>query len=76
MGPAFAGGAVLQTFSACPDHIEWVSIGTNDWPSATYGDTEKPAGGVGVMPGYQNSLSSIEIASVVLYERVTFGAGE
>lgn len=74
VGPAFLGGAVLQTFSACTDHIEWVSIGTNDWPDATYGDTAKPVGGTGVsMPGYQGSLSEEEIAAVVLYERVAFG---
>ncbi len=73
VGPAFTGGAVLATFSACTDHIEWVAIGTTDWPLATYGDTAKPAGGGGVMPGYQNSLSAQEIAAVSLYERVAFG---
>ncbi len=73
VGPAFTGGAVLVTFSACNDHVEWVAIGTNDWPDATYGDTAKPAGGGGVMPGYQNSLSFEEIAAVSLYERVAFG---
>lgn len=73
VGPAFIGGAVLQTFSACTDHIEWVTIGSNDWPEATYGDTAKPAGGTGVMPGYASTLSEQEIASVVLYERVAFG---
>jgi hypothetical protein len=72
VGPAFTGGAVLQTFSACTDHVEWVAIGTADWPDATYGDTAKPAGGGGVMPGYQNSLSLQEIAAVSLYERVAF----
>ncbi len=73
VGPAFTGGAVLATFSACNDHVEWVSIGTNDWPSPTYGDSGKPAGGGGVMPGYQGSLSEEEIAAVSLYERVAFG---
>ncbi|MDJ0952890.1 MAG: c-type cytochrome [Acidimicrobiia bacterium] len=73
VGPAFAGGAILQTFSACTDHVEWVAIGTNDWPLATYGDNAKPAGGGGVMPGYQGSLTATEIAAVSLYERVAFG---
>jgi len=73
VGPSFLGGAVLQTFSACSDHIEWVTIGSTDWPEATYGDTAKPAGGSGVMPGYQTSLSEQEIAAVSLYERVAFG---
>jgi len=73
VGPSFLGGAVLQTFSACNDHVEWVAIGSNEWPDATYGDTAKPAGGTGVMPGYQASLSEQEIAAVSLYERVAFG---
>ena len=73
VGPAFTGGAVLETFSACTDHIEWVAIGSNDWPDATYGDNAKPVLGTGVaMPGYQNSLSAQEIAAVSLYERVAF----
>jgi hypothetical protein len=73
VGPAFTGGAVLQTFSACADHIEWVSFGTAGFPESTYGDTAKPVGGVGQMPGYENSLSEQQIAAVALYERVAFG---
>lgn len=73
VGPAFTGGAVLQTFSACPDHIDWVTTGSANWPDATYGDTNKPVGGVGVMPGFGSNLSEQDIASVVLYERVAFG---
>jgi len=73
VGPSFLGGAVLQTFSACTDHVEWVAIGGTEWPSGIYGDTGKPVGGVGVMPGYQSTLSDQEIAAVSLYERVAFG---
>jgi mono/diheme cytochrome c family protein len=73
VGPAFSGGAVLQTFSACADHIEWVSFGTAGFPESTYGDTAKPVGGFGQMPGYENSLSEQQIAAVALYERVAFG---
>jgi hypothetical protein len=73
VGPSFLGGAVLQTFSACTDHVDWVTLGTQGWPDATYGDTGKPVGGGGVMPGYEGSLSETEIASVALYERVAFG---
>ena len=73
VGPAFTGGAIQQTFSACTDHIEWVAIGSDAWPDATYGDNAKPVLGTGVaMPGYQNSLSVQEIAAVSLYERVAF----
>ncbi len=77
VGPALAGGSVLQTFSACSDQIEWVTLGSNNWPNATYGDTNKPVLGRGVaMPGYDGSLSAEEIASVVLYERVAFGGAD
>ena len=73
VGPSFLGGAVLQTFSACTDHVEWVTLGTQNWPTGTYGDTAKPVGGGGVMPGYEGNLSENEIAAVTLYERVAFG---
>ncbi len=77
VGPALAGGAVLQTFSACTDQIQWVTLGSNNWPDATYGDTNKPVLGTGVaMPGYDGNLSAEEIASVVLYERVSFGGAD
>jgi hypothetical protein len=74
VGPAFLGGAVLQTFSACEDHLTWVTLGSANWPDATYGDTNKPVGGTGVnMTGYEGTLSEREIAAVSLYERVAFG---
>ncbi len=70
VGPAFTNGAVLATFSACTDHIEWVLIGSSGWPDATYGDNATPVSGG--MPGFP-SLSPEDLASVVLYERVAFG---
>jgi hypothetical protein len=74
VGPAFLGGAVLQTFSSCEDHVTWVTLGSANWPDATYGDTNKPVGGTGVnMTGYEGTLSEREIAAVSLYERVAFG---
>lgn len=72
-GPALAGGAVLDTFSSCDDHIEWVELGSAGWPDDTYGDTNKTVGGG--MPGFA-SLSEQDLASAVLYERVQFGAEE
>ncbi|NNK92387.1 MAG: hypothetical protein HKO87_08130 [Acidimicrobiia bacterium] len=72
-GPAFTGGAIIEVFSQCVDHVEWVEIGSNEWPEATYGDTAKPVLGSGAaMPGYPE-LTPEELASVVLYERVAFG---
>ncbi|MEA3291875.1 MAG: hypothetical protein U9Q71_06195, partial [Pseudomonadota bacterium] len=75
VGPAFNGGAILTTFPAgsCTDHIGWVSAGTTGWPEPTYGATDKPVGGGGVMPGFGTSLTEEQIAQVALYERVAFG---
>ena len=74
-GPAMQAGAVLATFPSgmCSDQIEWVKLGTANFPEPTYGATNRPVGGGGVMPGYEGQLSDEEIASVVLYERVQFG---
>ena len=76
-GPAFAGGAVVETFPSCVDHILWVSLGTNRWRDEvgdTYGAQAKAVGGGGVMQSYEDGgLSAEEIAAVVLFERVAFG---
>jgi len=74
-GPLLAG-AVLDTFSMCTDHIEWVSLGTEDFLSAgrdTYGDTGAAVGSGGVMPSFSDTLTAEEIATVVFYERVVLG---
>ena len=73
-GPAFSGGAVLATFpsGSCSDHIEWVRVGTAGWPDPTYGASDKPVGGFGLMPAF-GSMTDEQIASVSLYERVQFG---
>ena len=76
-GPALAGGAVVDTFPACEDHIKWVSLGTNRWRDEegdTYGANANLVGGGGIMQSYEDAgLTPDEIAAVVLYERVTFG---
>jgi mono/diheme cytochrome c family protein len=74
--PAFVGGELLSTFpeGQCEDQVRWVTLGTADWPDATYGATAKPVGGSGaVMPAFEGSLTDEEIRSVVLFERVRFG---
>ena len=78
VGPSFASGAVLETFpiGQCTTQIEWVGIGTAGWPDPTYGATAKPVGGVGLMPGFENSLSEQQLAEVALFERVQFGGQE
>lgn len=72
VGPALAGGAVLDTFpeGACQSHIEWVTLGSAGWPDDTYGAQNKPVGGG--MPSF-GSLTETELAQVVLYERVALG---
>jgi mono/diheme cytochrome c family protein len=72
-GPAMAGGAVLAAFpeSACAPQIEWIALGSNDWPDATYGANDTPV--AGGMPGFDGQLTELEIAQVTLFERVEFG---
>ena len=72
-GPALNGGAVLTTFSVCQEHILWVDLGSGGWEEPTYGDTDKPVGGFGQMPGFGGQLDEEELAAVSLYERVAFG---
>ncbi len=74
-GPALAGG-VLDVFSMCIDHIEWVSLGTTGFLDAgrsVYGDTGQAVGAGGQMPSFQDTLTESQIAAVVFYERVVMG---
>ena len=73
VGPAITG--VLTTFGSCLDHIDWVQEGTPGFQAqglTTYGDTNKPVGGGGVMPPHA-SLSVEQLAAVSAFERVRFG---
>ena len=73
VGPALAGGAVLETFPSCESHIKWVTLGSAGWPDTTYGAQNKPV--TGGMPGF-GSLNETELAQVVLYERVELGLAD
>ena len=73
VGPAFADGAVVETFPNSEDHVEWVDArhrragGRGGRPTAT---PDKPVGGSGnVMPGFGGTLTEEEILLVVRYER-------
>lgn len=73
-GPAFADGAVIETFAAWEDQVEWVTVGSQDWPDATYGDNATAVGASGnIMPGFGTehggTYSEEEILEVVRYER-------
>jgi len=73
--PALTG--VTTTFSACVDHIEWVTLGSNGFTArgdSTFGDTGKRIGGG--MPGFGNSLTPEQIAAVASFERVRFGGAD
>ena len=74
--PAFINGAILATFPAgqCQSHVDWVVLGTLNWPDPTYGATETPVGSSGAqMPGFEGALTDEEIRAVVAYERIAFG---
>lgn len=77
IGPALAGGAVLETFPACPDQLRWVSLGSAGWGrdvGPTYGATAQPVRGG--MPGFAARLDDTQLAAVVTYTRVAFGGAD
>ena len=63
---------MVETFPDWRDQAAWVRIGTDGWPAATYGATEKPVGGGGTMPPWP-TLTDQQIAEVVLHERELAG---
>jgi hypothetical protein len=58
----------METFPDWRDQAAWIRLGTDNWPAATYGATEKPVGGGGKMPGWP-TLTDEAIAQVILHER-------
>lgn len=73
--PPLADGELLVTFpeGECSQHLEWVRLGTTQWPDPTYGVNDKPVGGSGaIMPGF-GQLTPEQLAGVVIFERVEFG---
>lgn len=77
VGPAMAGGAVVETFPQPADMVTWVALGSAGYQDAgftTYGATDKPIGGG--MPGQDGTLTPSEIMDVVLHERTEFGGEE
>ena len=68
-GPPFTEGAVVATWPDWRDHVMWVKLGSENWPAPTYGATDKPVGGVGLMPAFSGTLDDQQIAQVVLHER-------
>ncbi len=78
VGPAFSGGAVVETFPEPAEMVRWVLLGTSGYEAegtATYGATDKPVGGGGAMPS-QESLDDDHLLAVVRHEREAFGEEE
>lgn len=67
VGPALAGGAVLETFPERADHLRWVWGGSVGWPDPTYGTQNKPK--QSGMPAFGGTLTPAELLAVVRYER-------
>jgi mono/diheme cytochrome c family protein len=67
VGPALAGGAVLETFPERADQLFWVWGGSDGWPAPSYGATGKPVSGG--MPAFGESLTPYDLLAVVRYER-------
>jgi mono/diheme cytochrome c family protein len=85
VGRQLSDGEVLLTYPEWPGHAEIVLNGNVDLPDgAAYGDPDRPGGphlaGGGPsgtrMPAFGNSLSTVEILEIVLYERVTHGGAD
>ena len=72
-GPAMADGAVLTTFPAFADQLEWIILGSQgflDDGRTSYGATDKPI--QGGMPAW-DTLTAQELIGVVRHEREVFG---
>jgi len=71
VGPAFAGGAIYETFPSFVEHFEWVRLGSAGWLEErgdTYGAPDIPVGGG--MPGFgEDQLSDAELVYIILHER-------
>jgi mono/diheme cytochrome c family protein len=68
-GPAFADGAIQETWPDWRDHMMWVRLGSDEWPGETYGATNKTK--QGGMPAW--GLTDAELAQVVIHERILGG---
>lgn len=79
VGPQLSGGAVLEVFPEPGSQLRWVMLGTGGYKTegtATYGATNKPVGGGGVMPAQIEGLTSEDLLAVVRHERETLSGEE
>lgn len=80
VGRPLAGGEVVLTFPEWQGHYEYVLLGSSEF-TGPIGDPDRPggahiAGDFGNMPGFGETLSTVELLEVVLYERVTHGGAD
>lgn len=79
VGPALSNGSVLETFPDPAGQLRWVMLGTAGYTeegTTTYGETNKPVGGGGVMPAQIDGLDANHLLSVVRHERETLSGEE
>lgn len=76
-GPAFTGGAIIETFPDWAGHIEWVVKGTDGFVAEgreIYGANETGVGSSGnKMPAFGADLNAEELTAVIFYERIELG---
>lgn len=75
--PRLDGGAILETFPECDEHLRWVSLGSARWVrdvARTYGAGSKPVRGG--MPGFGDRLDPRELRLLVIFTRVVFGGAD
>lgn len=80
-GPAFAGGAVIETFADAEAQMAWVVHGSQGYTDAgfdSYGDNGKAIGDYNgsAMPAFGADLTTEELIAVVFYERIELGGYE
>lgn len=68
VGPALAGGAVLETFPTFEDHLAWVVGGSDSAVGGKYG-SELQKESKGGMPTFFGQLTEAEILAIVRFER-------
>lgn len=80
-GPAFANGAVAETFATASSQMAWVTHGSQGYLDAgldAYGTSQRPVGdhNGSQMNGFGDELTAEELMWVVFYERIELGGHE
>lgn len=77
-GPAFAGGAIIDTFAQAEAQMAWVTHGSQGFTDAgidVYGTNATQIGSYNgsAMPAFGADLTAEELIAVVFYERIELG---